>query len=257
MKNKILLGGTLAMTFVIAGSVLADGQNIETQGSAGPSGIHEPGTGLENPEIKAENQGTGQALQNTNMVNQPMVNGTGTPIQQRLRDGSEAGDEVRNQGEEKQMRSQVETSTGKLVGSQNAEQRRSQVANAVQAMLQIADRNGGIGQQVREIAQTQTQNQEKLEAGLAKVQSRSKLAKFFFGPNYGEIKNAEKLLTQNQEQIAQLNQLKAQVANEGDAQSLTEQIQVLEQANAEIQNSLDQSQQGFSLLGWAFKLFAK
>jgi len=257
MKNKILFGSALAMTFVIAGSVLAAGQNIETQGSAGPSGIHEPGTGLENPEIKAENQGTGQALQNTNMVNQPMVNGTGTPVQQRLRDGSEVGDEVRNQGEEKQMRNQVATSTGKLVGSQNAEQRRSQVANAVQAMLQIADRNGGIGQQVKEIAQTQNQNQEKLEAGLEKVRSRSLFAKFFIGANYGEINKTKKLLGQNQEQIAQLNQLKIQVVNEADAQSLAEQIQVLEQVNLEIQNSLDQSQQGFSLLGWAFKMFAK
>jgi hypothetical protein len=253
MKNKILFGSALIMTFIITGSALA----------AGPSGIHEPGTGLENPEIKVENQGTGQGLDDSSKVNRPairpavMATSTGTPVQQRLRDGSEAGDEVRNQGEEKQVRNQAATSTGKLVGSQKAEQRRSQVANAVQAMLQVANRNGGIGQQVKEIAQTQTQNQEKLEAGLAKVQSRSKLAKFFFGPNYGEIKNAEKLLTQNQEQIAQLNQLKVQVANEGDAQSLTEQIQVLEQANAEIQNSLDQSQQGFSLLGWAFKMFSK
>jgi hypothetical protein len=266
MKNKILSVGILAMTFVLAGNAYAVGQNEGTQGSADPSGIHEPGTGLENPEMKAENQGTGQGLSNTSEVVNSVVQSitvgtgtvaTGTPVQQRLRDGSETGNEVRNQGEEKQAQNQLATSAGKLNGLQNAEQRRSQVANAVQAMLQVADRNGGIGQQVKEIAQNQTQNQEKLEAGLEKVQSRSGIAKFFFGPNYGEINKAKQVLVQNQEQIIQLNQLKAQITNETDAQNLAEQIQVLEQTNSEIQNSLNQSEKGFSLLGWAFKMFAK
>ena len=142
-------------------------------------------------------------------------------------------------------------------GAGEGNQGKSAVSNAVQEMLQMADRNGGIGEQIRTIAQTQTQNQEKLEASLQKVQNRSGFAKFFVGPNYGEINNAKKLLEQNQEQVRQLNQVINQLSNQADQQTLTEQVETLEQANSEIENSLEASQKGFSLFGWMFKAFSK
>lgn len=92
---------------------------------------------------------------------------------------------------------------------------------------------------------------------MQKVQNRSGLTKFFVGPNYEEIGNAKKLLEQNREQIKQLNQVKNQLVNQDDQQKLTEQIQLFEQSNQEIENSLKTSQRGFSLFGWLFKLFAK
>jgi len=164
-----------------------------------------------------------------------------------------------NQGEDSQIQTneQEGRQSQNKSGSAVAEQRKSQVANAVQEMLQVAERNNGIGQQVRIIAQTQTQNQEKLEVSLKKVQSRGGFAKFFVGPNYGEINNAKKLLEQNREQIEQLNQIENQLVNQGEEQTLTEQIQTLEQANLEIENSLNVSQKSFSLFGWMFRLFAK
>jgi hypothetical protein len=66
-------------------------------------------------------------------------------------------------------------------------------------MLNLANRNGGIGQEIKIIAQAQNQNQEKIENGLLKVQSRNGLAKFFIGPKDSEIKNTKELLTQKQE----------------------------------------------------------
>lgn len=166
-----------------------------------------------------------------------------------------------NQGEANKIQAQnvvqQETQSQNKSDSVTAEQRRSQVANAVQEMLQVAERNDGIGQQVRIIAQTQTQNQEKIEASLQKAQSRSVFARFLIGPDYGEINNAKKLLEQNREQISQLNQVKDQLANQGDAQNLIQQIQTLEQANVEIENSFRTAQKGFSLFGWMFRLFAK
>lgn len=175
---------------------------------------------------------------------------------------------VTNQGESTQIQTQEQNSVqtqenaaadktkkGKSK-SNSSEQRRSQVASAVQAMLQIADREGGIGQQVRVIAQAQNQNQVKLEQNLEKIQSRSGVAKFFIGPNYGEIKDAQKTLEQNREQIRQLNQIRTQLSNEGDQEQLTEQIRVLEQVNQEIENALSNVQSGFSLFGWLNKLMS-
>ncbi|MFH1656789.1 MAG: hypothetical protein ABH956_03390 [Candidatus Nealsonbacteria bacterium] len=167
--------------------------------------------------------------------------------------------QIQNQGETNQIQDseQEGTQSQDKLGSIISKQRKSQVAIAVQEMLQLAERNSGIGQQVKIIAQNQIQNQEKLEESLQKVQSRGGFAKFFVGPNYGEIKNAKKILEQNREQINQLNQVKNQLNNQSDQQQLTEQIQTLEQANLEIENSLGTEQKGFSLFGWMFKLFFK
>ena len=137
------------------------------------------------------------------------------------------------------------------------EQRRSTVANAVQEMVKVAERNGGVGQEIKTIAQTQTQNQEKLETGLQKIQNRGGFARFFIGPNYGEIKESQKLLEQNKEQIQKLNKLRAQVIDQKDQQQIAEQIQILEQTTQEIENTLNEAQKGFSLFGWIFRLFSK
>jgi len=172
--------------------------------------------------------------------------------------------QVMNQGEETQIQTQeqntIQTQDGtasKTKSSSNPSvQRRSEVANAVQAMLQVADREGGIGQQVKVIAQNQNQNQVKLEQNVEKIQSRGELAKFFVGPNYGEIKDAQKTLEQNKGQTSQLNQIKNQLSNEGDQQQLTEQIRVLEKINQEIDSLLSDVQEGFSLFGWLNKLIS-
>jgi len=139
----------------------------------------------------------------------------------------------------------------------NLTQRRSQVANAVQEMLQVAERNGGIGEQIRTIAQNQNQNQEKIEDSLTKVQKRNTFTRFIVGPNYGEINNTQKILEQNRQHIEQLNQIKDQIIDQVDQQQLLEQIQALEQTNLEVESSLGEAQKGFSLLGWLFKAFSR
>ena len=216
------MAGVLAITFVLAGTACAVGQNSNS------------GT--------ANQAGTGTQTQQQ--------------AQQQLQDETGAGNQVQNQNQVKNQGEENQVQNREQEATQVTEQRRSQVADAVQEMLQVAERNGGIGQQVKTIAQTQTQNQEKLEASLQKVQSRSGFAKFFVGPNYGEINNAKKILEQNKEQIKQLSQVKNQLANQGDAQNLTQQIQTLEQASLQIENSLGTAQKGFSLFGWMFRMFS-
>ena len=261
MKNKILMAGVLAMIFALAGNAYAAAQSSNSGTGAG-SQVEQ--------QAQTANQGEASQIktQNSEQVQSGTASQTGTQTQQqtqqKLQDGTGTGNQVqnqnqiKNQGETNQIQTNEQSGTqnGNKSGSAVAEQRRSKVANAVQEMLQMADRNGGIGQQVKTIAQTQTQNQEKLEASLQKVQSRSGFAKFFVGPNYGEINNAKKILAQNKEQIKQLNQVKNQLANQGDAQNLTQQIQTLEQANLEIENSLGTEQKGFSLFGWMFRMFS-
>ncbi len=129
------------------------------------------------------------------------------------------------------------------------------VANAIQEIINVAEHNSEIGQEIKTIAQTQIQNQEKLETGIQKIQSRGGFAKFFIGPNYSEIKNSQKLLEQNKEQIQKLNEIRTQIANQGDQLQVIEQIQAIEQVDQQIETLLNESQKGFSLFGWVVRLF--
>ncbi len=134
---------------------------------------------------------------------------------------------------------------------------RSEVANAVHALLQIASSTGGVGQEIRTIAQNQEKNQETLQTNLQKIASRSGILSFLIGPDYGAIKAAQATLAQNEEQITALNQIKSKIANASDTQALAAQIQTLTQANAGIQANLSASQKGFSLFGWLVSAFVK
>ncbi|MFA5360614.1 MAG: hypothetical protein WC320_01405 [Candidatus Paceibacterota bacterium] len=246
MKNKILVAGVLVTILAFAGTAYTLGQNINA------------GTNIGNQaqqQTQAANQAENSQIQTQN--NEQIQGGIVNQSEVETQTQNQNQEQTQNQGEEIQIQNQEQERTQTQTQSVQAEQRRSQVANAVQEMLQVAERNGGIGQQVRTIAQNQNQNQEKIEASLQKVQSRSGFARFFIGPNYGEIKNAQKLLEQNREQIKQLNQIKNQLSNQGDMQILTQKIQVLEQTNLQIENFLQNAQKEFSLFGWIFRLFVK
>jgi chromosome segregation ATPase len=267
MKNKILTVSFLLSAFVFTGSVFAANQG---SGTGSPAGMNsgqaaDSSTTEMQAQITTQTANQGKNSQIQKQTNAQTQTGNGTQTQQKMQDGNGSGNQVQsqgqiqNQGEEKQIQTNENqgSKNQNSAGNTNATQRKSQVANTVQQMLQLAERNGGIGEKVRTIAQTQTQNQEKIEANLEKIQGRSGFAKFFIGPNYGEINNAKRTLEQSKEQIKQLDEIRNQLSNQGDQQILTEQIQTLEQANSQIETSLEESQKGFSLLGWMFKWFAK
>jgi len=247
MYSRILIISALLLTFVSASSVYAVAQSnikVDAQQQTQAGGSNETSQVQSNAQIQSETTVEVNAEKDSRDENETNVQ---TQNQNR----------VENQGEENQINEQERVRVQSEQGSAVMVQVRSQVANAVQEMLQVADRNGGIGQQVRVIAQAQNQNQEKLEVNMEKVQSRSSIIKFFIGPDYREINNAKKLLEQNREHIRQLNEIKSQLMIQADQQNLAQQVQVLEEANLEIENSLEVEQKGFSLFGWALKLFVR
>lgn len=240
MINKILSVSVLASLF-FAGNVYAVGQAGNVSG-IGQQTLQQSQTVNQGEENQIQTQNNEQFRAGTQGVGVQEQQ----KVQQKLQDGG------KNAGQ-----AQKENNGGQEKGKTVSEQRRSQVANAVQEMVKLAERNQGIGQEVKEIAQNQNQNHGNLEDILQKIQNRNAFAKFFMGPNYGEIKNAQKMLEQNKQQIQQLSQLKNQLLNQGEAQMLEQQIKVLEQANFQIENSLQEQQKGFSLFGWAFRIFSK
>jgi hypothetical protein len=225
MKNKILIVSTLALAF--ASSIDAN-QATSQKGNIQVENIQNQ----EQNEKQVQNQN--KDIQNQEQ-NEKQVQNQNKDIQNQEQNEKQ----VQNQ---EMGRTRTESSTF------------NKVASSIQEMLQINEENNEIKEQIRNIAQIHIQNHEKLETNLQVIQNRNSLVRFFIGPNYNEIKNANKLLEQNRERIEQLNQIKDQLSNQANAQILGQQIQNLKEANLEIENSLIATQKRFSLFGWAFKL---
>jgi len=140
-------------------------------------------------------------------------------------------------------------------GQVNAAEHRSTVANFVQSLLQIADREGGIGQQVRVIAQQQNDSDANTTKAIETIQSRSKIKTFLVGTDYKNLGALRSEMVQTRNRLEQLNRLMENVQNEGDKTELQNQIQTLEQEQTRIESFIKVQEGKFSLFGWFVKLF--
>lgn len=144
---------------------------------------------------------------------------------------------------------------GREKGQANAQEHRSVVANFVQELLQVADREGGIGEQVREVAREQNAATEDTVQSMVKVQNRSRVRTFFFGPDYKNLGQLRSEMVQVRNRIAQLNRLVEKAEGEDSKLALQEQIQQMEEEQTRINNFIQENEDKFSLFGWVKKLF--
>jgi len=156
-----------------------------------------------------------------------------------------------------QNQEQNQEQNQKQQGQINAEQHRSTVANFVQSLLQVADREGGIGEQVRTIAQQQNQSASTTVRAMEKVQTRNKVKAFLIGTDYKNLGALRSEMVQTRNRLEQLSKLMENVQNEGDKTELQNQIQTLEQEQIRIESFIKAQEGRFSLFGWFVKLFNK
>lgn len=219
MKNKILATSVLAVTLIFAVDAYAVGQN--------------------------SNSGMGnQVQQQTQTANQ----GENNQIQ------VQNNEQAQNQNK-KQATSTTKQQNKEQEGQINAEQHRSTVADFVQNLLQVADREGGIGEQVRVIARQQNQSASTTIQAMEKVQTRNKVKTFLFGSDYKNLGALRSEMVQTENRLEQLNKLMESAQNEGDKTELQNQIQTLEQEQIKIENFVKTQEGKFSLFGWLTKLF--
>ena len=216
------------------------------------------------PVFAAKNTETGTKNTNT---------GTSQQVQQQIKvSSSPTGNQIQNQnqvktqnqGENSQLKVNTQekenlekhVSTGSENRNQNAVQNMSEVATKVQQLLQLRT-TGGIGEQVRQIAQEQNQAQTQIQEQLNKLESKSKIAKLLIGTDYGIVKKLKAQIAQNQARIDQLTQLQNQLSNQSDITMVQETIQALVQENTSLQERITAEEQTKSLFGWLFRFFAK
>jgi hypothetical protein len=224
--------------------------------------------GLAMPILAAKNNATGVQNTGTGQENQsptstprswkisPLPTGSYLKNQNQI--------ENQNKGEEQQIQiqnqEQENLQTGPGEGSQNRSQtaveHMSVVAQKVQELLQLKT-SGGIGDQVRQIAQAQNQAQTQIQEQINKFEAKGKLARLLFGTDYGAVKNLKAQISQNQLRIKQLEQLKNQLNNQGDQTTIQEAIQALIQENTSLEERITAEEGTKSLFGWLAKFLAR
>ena len=186
-------------------------------------------------QIQIQNQGEDQQIQ------------VGTQERESLQEGQELEVEAAKKVKLKSVNPR----------SENARQNMSVVAETIEELLITQGAKGGIGQQVREIAQEQKQAQVQTEEQFNKLESRRGLMKRLFGPDYKAIKNLNKQVEQNQLRVQQLQQLQNQAVNQDDQAQIQETVQALVEQNTSLEEQIQAEEKIGSLFGWLIKLFIK
>lgn len=176
-----------------------------------------------------------------------------TPIQAKSQKPTETEEITETLTPEKENIENKEDNRGQV----NAESHRSAVATFVQNLLKAADREGGIGEEVRVIAQQQNDSKEKSVEAIDKIEKRSKLKTFLIGNDYKNLGALRSEIVKNRNSIKQLKRLVEKARNKDNITELNVQIQNLETEQERLENFIKDNEDQFSLFGWVAKLLNK
>lgn len=171
-------------------------------------------------------------------------------------EGEEQGLMVQTEEQEEHDDARVGTKSA-APRSEVALEHMSVVAKGVENILTTRTLRGGIGDQVKQIAQEQKQSQDQVKLQMDKVASRSGLLKSLIGSDYKALKEIAKQITQNELRIKQLTELKTKLTNVGDIAMVQETIDALIQQNTSLQEMVDAENMNGSLFGWLVRLFTR
>lgn len=140
-------------------------------------------------------------------------------------------------------------------GEFNAEAHRSSVAASVQKLINVADREGGIGAEVRVIARTQNDSASTSPAAIAKIENRSSFKTMLVGSDYESVGTLRSEITTTRNNIERLKTLRDRTVDIQVKAEIDAQIQVLEESQVKLNTFVEAHENTFSLFGWFVKLF--
>jgi len=133
----------------------------------------------------------------------------------------------------------------------------SAVAVFVQNLLSVADRESGIGEEVRIIAREQNESAEKILNEIKAVETRSKIKTFFIGSDYKNLGDLRSDMVKTDNQIEKLKRLAEKAENADNRSILNSQIESFSIEQAKIRTFITDNENRFSLFGWVVKLLQK
>jgi len=204
---------------------------------------------------KNESAGSGANADSQGMVVSTV---TGTAVQNKNQV------KTANQGEESQLMINTAEQEGLGMGTMSASvrsemamEKMSEVSKSVEELLETKTLKGGIGDQVRLVAQDQKDTQSQIKKQVEKIDNRGRFMKSLIGPDYGAIKSLEMQMEQNRLRIEQLTELKNQLVNAGDVAMVQETIEAIVAQNTALSETISAETQTGSVFGWLFRLFAR
>ncbi|HYF10003.1 MAG TPA: hypothetical protein VD967_00115 [Candidatus Paceibacterota bacterium] len=142
-------------------------------------------------------------------------------------------------------------------GAKMSAEHRSAVASFVQKLLSVADRDGGIGSEVRAVAKSQNDSASTSAEAIAKVEAKGKLRTLLFGADYKNLGQLRSEMATTANNIAKLKNLLSRATSEEVKADLSAEIKALENFEAKIEAFVKAHESSFSLFGWFTKAFSK
>lgn len=134
------------------------------------------------------------------------------------------------------------------------EEHRSKVADSVNKLLNVADHNGKLGEEIRKIAHEQASSSDDVLEAIDKIEHRNKLKTFLIGTDY---KNLGALRSEIAKTEARLEALKREMEKLIPLEQtvIETEISKLEDEQDKLESFVEDNEDHFSLFGWAIKLF--
>jgi len=139
----------------------------------------------------------------------------------------------------------------------DSEEHKSEVVKFVKKLLDVADREDGIGEKVREIARKQNDSASTTVEAIEKIKERSPWKTFFIGSDYKNLGALRSEIAQTQDRLRQLDNLIEKAQSAADKTELQNQAKTLEQEQQKINDFVNTNENKFSLFGWFVRLFSK
>lgn len=228
MKNTIQ---TIKKSFVFAIAIIMLSSLVFAQGSPEPVTYNGNGVGQ---QVGTENQGETPQIQTKEQV-RAQINEIKQEMEQKKQQMDKEAEETGDKNQE-------------MVKNQN------QVRIAVHSLLAMEDLVGGIGPQVSEIARNFNNSVQSTMKSEEKIQNQNGFVKFFMG---GDAESAEELeteVTQNQQRIQELKQLREDCDCDEEVKAMMqEQIQQMEQEQLRLKELAKAEKNNKGMFGWLWR----
>lgn len=212
------------------------------------------------PLIKAISPAVANRVQNAQQL-QNQGEEQNLQIENRLEEGVGVTDDALGGQQDLKNEKKPASKSAKIFfeeGSQLVKQKSNDVALKVRKLLLNRDFKGGIGEEVRLIAQNQIKAQEKIVGELTELEDRPGWQRFFFGNKQSSIDGIESVLLENETRIDELVVLlEDETLSIADSTALEESILELKAQQESLEAHLSNAGEEFSLFGFFKNLFKR
>ena len=178
-------------------------------------------------------------------------------IEEREEVRSEHQEEIEQRLQDRQDLIRQRLATRSADRATQAQEHMSSVAVYIQNLLNVSDQNGGIGTQIRVIAQAQQNNQASIAGELQQLTTRNRFVRWFVGPDKTALEQLSMQQLMIEEHISQLQELQLTTDDEETSQAIEDALTALEEQKVLIDDEIAQQTDSFNLLTWLQNLLGQ